>query len=471
MEFPLKSSEMTLFLFQILVFYSEVLYTLVPDADQVAKSLKVSHFDCGALTENTLYALNQIRQCHITPEEMEISQTKIILYTKHFRKELNTTKCRIQHQREKWHCGDNDHSSIDHTVAGITRDPVISSEQCRSLAKGKMIYLAYQFLAVEYDTKNPLVIRDGSKSDNSRNHWTERDWITRDTFLPHMQRTTLKVRMSTRKVLSDSAWALPCALEELGCETTSLDPYAYIWDYPDNFVLSIFRTEEVNMLKQGKNIKSSVDLIEPTHLYLKLKTILKTLWKADRHVSDQLRFPLCSDHQLRLRLELWKEPWSRAEWCYSISTVYCTHGEWRICSTLSIWPGTHVPQNKRWRHLSDYRLWNAHGNKIGLSLLPQLTITSSFWVATHEKPMWGRTNTDSYYFDAICWKPTPWRIYANWKPVNVSRNWWKLSLAFSLPTSSFTISYDEPVLRQNPDTLRWSNSLPWPHYTSNTPRC
>ena len=46
------------------------------------------------------------------------------------------------------------------------------------------------------------------------------------------------------KVLSD--------LEHLGCETTSLDPYAYIWHYPDNCAISILRTEEVNMVKQGK---------------------------------------------------------------------------------------------------------------------------------------------------------------------------------------------------------------------------
>ena len=81
MELLLKSSAMTLFLFQFLVFCSEVAYTLVPDADQVAKNLKVSDFDCGSMTENTLYALNQVRQCHITPEELEDSGTKIILYT------------------------------------------------------------------------------------------------------------------------------------------------------------------------------------------------------------------------------------------------------------------------------------------------------------------------------------------------------------------------------------------------------
>ena len=251
MELTLNCSAMTLFFIQILVFCSEVVYTVVPDLDQVATNLKVSHLDCGAMTENTLYALNQVRQCHITPEELEISQTKIILYTKHCREELSATKCRIQHQREKWHCGHNDHSSIEHTIARIIRDLVISPEQCQSLAKGKSIYLADQFLAVEYDTKDPIVKTDGSTSDSNRNHCNVRGWITRDTFLPHMQGTTLKVRTSTGKILTDSAQVLPCALEELVCETTSLDPYAYIWDYPDNCVLSVLRTEGVNMVKQG----------------------------------------------------------------------------------------------------------------------------------------------------------------------------------------------------------------------------
>ena len=221
---------------------SEAVHTLVPDADQVAKYLKVSQFDCGAMTENTLYARNQERQCHITHEELKNSRTKIILYTKNFLKGPNATKCRIQHQREKCHCGHNGHSSINHTIAGITSDLVISAEQCRSLARGKIIYLADQFLGVEYDTKNPTVVIGASTTDTYSNHCTARGWITRDTFLPHMHWTTLKVRMSTGKVLSDCAQVLPCALEDLAFETTSLDPYAYIWDYPNNCVLSVLRT-------------------------------------------------------------------------------------------------------------------------------------------------------------------------------------------------------------------------------------
>ena len=40
-------------------------------------------------------------------------------------------------------------------------------------------------------------------------------------------------------------------MEEQGYETTSLDPCVYIWDYPDNCVLSVLRTEDGNMVKQG----------------------------------------------------------------------------------------------------------------------------------------------------------------------------------------------------------------------------
>ena len=114
MKFPLRSSAMMLFLFQILVFCSEIVYTLVPDADQVARIFKVSHFDCGEMTENTPYALNQVRQCHITPEELKISQTKIIPYIKQFRKELNATKCRYNNN------GRSGTVDITTTAASIT---------------------------------------------------------------------------------------------------------------------------------------------------------------------------------------------------------------------------------------------------------------------------------------------------------------------------------------------------------------
>ena len=244
-----------LLFFQILALTVELVFNLTPDEDQVAPALKVAHFDCSEMTENTLYSINQVRPCHNTPEELEVSKAEVVLYTKHFRKKLNATKCRVQHQREKWHCGHHDHSSIDHTIAGITSDIIIPPEQCRTLAKGKDITLLGYSINFGFDTKDRFVRNYGDTIDDYRNECEGKSWITRDTFLPHMQTTTLKVTLESAKVLSDTGLILPCALEELGCETTSLDPYAYIWDYPDNCA------EEVNMVKQGKKyyVISGVD--------------------------------------------------------------------------------------------------------------------------------------------------------------------------------------------------------------------
>ena len=161
---------MKLFFFQILVFYTGVTFHLVPDADQIAPALKVSHFDCISMTENSLYAINQVRPCHITPEKLEVSKATFTLYTKHFRKESNATKCRIQHQRQKRHCGHLDHSSINHTIAGITSDLIISPEHCRTLTKGTSINLQGHCISSEWDTKTPVVKVSGDPTASNRNH-------------------------------------------------------------------------------------------------------------------------------------------------------------------------------------------------------------------------------------------------------------------------------------------------------------
>ena len=264
---------MKLFFFQILVFYTEVTFHLVPDADQVAPAVKVSHFDCSSMTENSLYAINQVRPCHITPEELEVSKPTITLYTKHFRKKLNATKCRIQHQREKWHCGHLDHSSLDHITAGITSDLIILPEHCRTLAKGASINLQGHWIGAEWDTKSPVVKVSGDPTGSNRNHCKTKGWISRDTFIIHIQKTTLKVTMENGKVLSDMGLILPCALEELGCETTSLDPYAYFWDYPDNCVLSILRKKMSTWLSKTGNTTSFVEKTLHPNLCLKSRII------------------------------------------------------------------------------------------------------------------------------------------------------------------------------------------------------
>ena len=63
------------------------------DLQKIASQLKVTHYDCGEMTENNPYALNQVSQCNIAPENLEVSRAKITMYTKHFRQEINATVC------------------------------------------------------------------------------------------------------------------------------------------------------------------------------------------------------------------------------------------------------------------------------------------------------------------------------------------------------------------------------------------
>ena len=50
---PLRNLAMKLLFLQILELTVEVIFSLTPDEDQVAPALKVVHFDCSEMTENT----------------------------------------------------------------------------------------------------------------------------------------------------------------------------------------------------------------------------------------------------------------------------------------------------------------------------------------------------------------------------------------------------------------------------------
>ena len=83
------------------------------DLHNIASQLKVTHYDCGEMTENNLYALNQVSKCNISLENLEVSRAKITMYTKHFRQEINATVCRVKYANEHWRCGFGDDSSMD----------------------------------------------------------------------------------------------------------------------------------------------------------------------------------------------------------------------------------------------------------------------------------------------------------------------------------------------------------------------
>ena len=76
--------------------------------------------------------------------------------------------------------------------------------------------------------------------------------------------------------MSKDGLQIPCHLEELGCDTTSFDPYAYTWEAPENCVLAIHRKEDVNMIKREKTNYYFVSGSNNTSQYLfEVKTELK----------------------------------------------------------------------------------------------------------------------------------------------------------------------------------------------------
>ena len=68
-----------------------------PRPGDIALSLQVSHFDCGEMTENNLYSLNQFKPCNMAPQNIQMNDVKLTMYIKHFRTEINATFYQIKH--------------------------------------------------------------------------------------------------------------------------------------------------------------------------------------------------------------------------------------------------------------------------------------------------------------------------------------------------------------------------------------
>ena len=130
-KFPIRSKMSSIFCLVFTTCYTLINCLPNPNLDDFAQRLSVSNYDCGEMTKNKLYALNQVRPCHVSPENFEINPAIITIYTKHFRTELDATMCRVKHSIFKWHCGYHDNASIDAEQNTITSDIDLSPEQCR----------------------------------------------------------------------------------------------------------------------------------------------------------------------------------------------------------------------------------------------------------------------------------------------------------------------------------------------------
>ena len=266
-----------------------------PKSESIAPTIMVTHYDCSEMTENNLYSLNQVKPCNLSPENIELSTASVNFYTQHFRTEINATICSVKHQRNRYFCGVGDHASIDVNQPQITSYLDLSPTQCRDAALGKPVELLGYSLKFTKGEKQTHHKYHGDRHDTKRNECDNYEWMTKDTFESHIQDIQLKVRLKDGRVFNRNDQLLPCSLEELGCESTSLDPYAYTWQKPENCIFSVLKEDEgVSMIKNDEQyyILSS-NLSESKYLFEVKKLTTKTVQQTQRCVPHNLRLSFC----------------------------------------------------------------------------------------------------------------------------------------------------------------------------------
>ena len=296
-----------------------------PRPDDIAPSVQVSHYDCSKMTENNLYSLNQVKPCKMARQNIQMNDVKLTVYTKHFRTQINAAICRIKHQRNKFHCGMHDHTSINIEQPQITSDIELTPDQWKQASEGRSLTLFHRKSTFEKGKKEIHHKWTGDKSEDYRNECDGKGWITKDTFESHIQYITLKVRIKDGKIFNRNDQLLPCDLDELGCESKSLDPYAYTWKAPENCILSVPKEDYAHMLKNdnhyyivSQNTSDNKYLFEvknhPQHLCNKPTEVYPT-------TNDSIYVAIHSGYMLTGNRSMFLETDGSLGWLYSCPQV------------------------------------------------------------------------------------------------------------------------------------------------------
>ena len=143
------------------------------------------------------------------------------------------------------------HTSMDIEQPQITSDIDLTPEQCKQTSEGRSLTLFVRKLTFEKGKKETHHKWTGIVDGDNRIECEGYEWITKNTFESHFQDITLKVRIKDGKIFNKIDQLLPCELDEFGCESTSLDPYAYMWKAPENCILSVLKEDYAHMLKNN----------------------------------------------------------------------------------------------------------------------------------------------------------------------------------------------------------------------------
>ena len=114
------------------------------ELDDISPTLKVVHYDRSKLKESKMYALNQVAQCNIKPENIKVAPATLTLYQRSYRTKLEAVMCRVKTQALRWHYGFLLHSSLAYDQVSLTTDVIVTPECCRiAIKSGKISKTEY----------------------------------------------------------------------------------------------------------------------------------------------------------------------------------------------------------------------------------------------------------------------------------------------------------------------------------------
>ena len=229
-------------------------------SDEMLSVLNVAHYDCEDIQESVWYAANQVDQCRIKPENMRVAPVIVTVYQRSYRVAPDVNMCQLQYSVNSWYCGEWSHTSMSAKQISMTRDYPLTAKQCTEAVKTKKFKgikignNKMADIAVENNVKGASFQNTG-QSLVSKNDCSGRGWIYHYSFESFMQKITLNFDFITGNVYSLNGAPLPCEIEEGGCATTSLDPFAYTWgDIPENCLITKLRTQEARMIESDNSI-------------------------------------------------------------------------------------------------------------------------------------------------------------------------------------------------------------------------
>ena len=100
------------------------------------------------------------------------------------------------------------------------------------------------------------------------------------------------MRIKDGKIFNRNDQLLHCDLDELGCESTWLDPYAYNWKPPENCILSVLNEDYEHILKNDNHYCIVSQKFSENKYLLEVKNCPNTLLR-NQQKSTQLHTTQC----------------------------------------------------------------------------------------------------------------------------------------------------------------------------------